>query len=163
MQNVSANNKRIEIEILSFIHKIASVKTKEEVIDECVKKYTPEDILDAKTRILVVYGNKIKETDTRIHEEICKNRIDSQGRKAFMANLNDIMTAYETLDGIQCDIVAINGEIMPLKVSNSAESKSITLETRVAELEEKFSLIESLTELKTLNFSIIIIGFIMII
>ena len=142
LHNVSSNNKRIENEILAYIHKNAMARSPEEIINECAEKYTPKDILDAKTCLLNVYGNKIKETNTKIHEELCKKRIDSHGRKAFIANLHDIMTAYETLDGIQCDISAIIDVKTPLKVSNNAEST--TLETRVAQLEKKFSLIESL-------------------
>ena len=142
LHNVSANNKRIENEILAYIHKNAKARSPEEIINECAEKYTPEDILDAKTCLLNVYGNKIKEADTKIHDELWKKRIDSHGRKAFIANLHDIMTAYETLDGIQCDIGAISDVKTPLKVSNNAEST--TLETRVAQLEKKFSLIDSL-------------------
>ena len=72
---------------------------------------------------------------------------------AMVGNLQDIKyiikfvgTDYETLDVIQCDTGAINDVKTPLKVSNNAESnaESNTLETRVAQLEKKFSLIESL-------------------
>ena len=90
---------------------------------------------------------KIKEADTKIHGELCKKRIDSHGRKAFIANLHDIMTAYEILDGIQCDISALSVVKTPLKVSNNVEST--TLESRVAQLEMKFSFIDSLNEENT--------------
>ena len=70
--------------------------------------------------------------------------MDSHGRRAFIANLHDIMTAYDILDAIQCDISALSVVKTPLKVSNNVEST--TLESRVAQLEMKFSLIDALNE-----------------
>ena len=124
------------------MHRSAMTRTPDEIVNECAEKYALEDILGAKAYLLNEYGDKIKEADTKIHGELCKKRIDSQGRKALIANLHDIMTAYEILDGIQCDISALSDVKDPLKVSNNVEST--TLESRVAQLEMKFSLIDYL-------------------
>ena len=129
-------------EILAYMHRSAMSRTPEEIINECADKYAPEDILVAKTYLQNEHGDKIKGVDVRAYNEIFKTRIDSKCRKALTANLQDIMAAFEILDGIQCDISALSDVEVPLEISNNVEST--TLESRVAQLEMKFSLIDSL-------------------
>ena len=137
-------------EILAYMHRsavtgehgeIGGTGKHEEIVSECAEKYKPKDILGAKQYLLNEYGDKIKEYDEKIHGELGRNRIDSQGRKAIIANLHDIMTAFDILKEMQCDISALSDVRGPIE-----EYCKTTLESRVAQLEMKFSLIDSLNE-----------------
>ena len=129
-------------EILAYMHRSAGTRTPEEIVNECAEKYAPEDVLDAKAYLLNKHGGEIKGADAKVHGEIFRKRIDSHGRKAIIANLHDILVAFVVLDGIQCDGSALNDVEDSLVVSDNVESA--TLESRVAQLEMKFSLIDSL-------------------
>ena len=126
-------------EILAYMHRSAMSRTPEEIVSECAEKHKPEDIIGAKQYLLNEYGDKIKEYDEKIHGELGKKRIDSQGRKAIIANLHDIMTAFDILKEIQCDISALSDVRDPL-----VEYCETMIESRVAQLEMKFSCIDSL-------------------
>ena len=71
------------MKMLTYVHENAKARSPEEIINECAERYTPEDILDAKTCLLSVFGNRIKEKNAKFHEELCKKCKDSHLRKSL--------------------------------------------------------------------------------
>ena len=131
-------------EILAFMHRRAEIEEsgtdkRSEIVKECTEKYDHEDILGAKQYLLKEYGEKVKEYDGKTYGEISKTRIDSHGRKAITANLHDILTIFDILEKVKCDISTLSDVRDPLE-----EYCKTTIESRVANLEMKFSYIDSL-------------------
>ena len=133
-------------EILAFMHRRAEIEgsdldKRSEIVKECTEKYDHEDILGAKQYLLKEYGEKLKECDGRAYVEINKTRIASHGRQAVVANIHDILTVFDILEKVKCDISTLSDVRDPLE-----EHFKPTIESRVANLEMKFTCIDSLNE-----------------
>ena len=121
-------------EILAFMHRSVVIEERgmdklEEILSECIKKYDQEDILGAKLYLLREYGGKVKEFSEKTYGEISRTRIDSHSRKAITANLHDILTVFDILMLVKCDISTLSDIREPLE-----EYFKPTIESRVANL-----------------------------
>ena len=137
----SCETNRIENNVLAFIHRNLHGNNHEDVINHCIGIFkNPEDIEDAKASIFNVYGEKIREIDSKLHSEIKKSRRDG-GRPKQVANVRDIISILITLDGRQHkpNIIAKDTDKVPLLKDMAMASSTTGLMEKITELESKFA------------------------
>ena len=145
----SCETNRIDNDVLAFIHRNLHGYDHEEVINNCIGLFkNPEDIVEAKTSLIKVYGDKIHEIDSKLHTQIIKNRRDSRegGRPKQVANVRDIISILQALDSSQhkSNIIAKDNDKVPLiKDIAMASSTSNLIDKRFEVLESKFEEFEA--------------------
>ena len=114
----------------------------EEVINICIGLFNnANEIIEAKACLAKVYGDKIKEIDSKLFTEICKDRRDGKLRPEIVAHVRDIISVFQALDGTQCiiNIIAKDIDKVPLiKDIGMASEMSSSIEKRITEMEAKF-------------------------
>ena len=138
----AADHYRIENNVLAFIHRNLQGYDHAEVINIFIGLFNNADeIIEAKACLAKVYGDKIKEIDSKLFTEICKDRRDGKLRPEIVAHVRDIISVFQALDGTQCiiNIIAKDIDKVPLiKDLGTASAMSSSIEKRITEMEAKF-------------------------
>ena len=137
-----ADHYKIENDVLAFIHRNLHGYDHEEVVNICIGLFNnDDDIIEAKACLTKVYGDKIKEINSKLFACLVKDRRDGKTRPEKVAHVRDIISVFQALDGTQCkiNIVAKDTKKVPLiKDIGMSSAMPSLIEKRLTEMEAKF-------------------------